>query len=87
MEGAVEGAHMGHPDFRAHGKIFATLHPDLQTGMVKLTPAHLDALRDGEYAGATQFLVIGGEALRAESVAPWREHAPETRLINEYGPT
>ena len=37
MDGAVEGAHMGHPDFRANGKIFATLHPDLQTGMVKLT--------------------------------------------------
>ncbi|HKV10754.1 MAG TPA: amino acid adenylation domain-containing protein, partial [Thermoanaerobaculia bacterium] len=31
--------------------------------------------------------VIGGEALRSESVAPWREHAPDTRLINEYGPT
>jgi len=39
MNGAVEGAHMGHPDFRANGKIFATLHPDLKTGMVKLTPA------------------------------------------------
>src|SRR3982751_5038650 len=38
MDGVVEGAHMGHPDFRANGKIFATLHPDLQTGMVKLTP-------------------------------------------------
>jgi amino acid adenylation domain-containing protein len=31
--------------------------------------------------------VIGGEALRAESLALWRERAPETRLINEYGPT
>ncbi len=38
MEGAVESAHMGHPDFRAHGRIFATLHPDKQWGMVKLTP-------------------------------------------------
>ena len=27
MEGAVEGAHMAHPDFRANGRIFATLHP------------------------------------------------------------
>jgi len=25
FEGAVEGAHMGHPDFRANGRIFATL--------------------------------------------------------------
>jgi hypothetical protein len=39
MEGSAEGAHMGHPDFRANGKIFATLYPDGQAGMVKLTPA------------------------------------------------
>lgn len=38
MDGAIEGAHMGHPDFRANGKIFATLYPDGQRGMVKLTP-------------------------------------------------
>lgn len=35
---AVEGAHMGHPDFRVNGRIFATLHADQQWGMVKLTP-------------------------------------------------
>jgi hypothetical protein len=38
FSGAVEGAHMGHPDFRAGGKIFATLHSGDKTGMVKLTP-------------------------------------------------
>ena len=38
MKGAVESAHMGHPDFRLAGKIFATLHADHQHGMVKLTP-------------------------------------------------
>jgi hypothetical protein len=38
LEGAVEGSHMGHPDFRAHGRVFATLHADLRHGMVKLTP-------------------------------------------------
>jgi hypothetical protein len=37
-EGAIESAHMGHPDFRAHGRIFATLHADTAFGMVKLTP-------------------------------------------------
>jgi len=31
--------------------------------------------------------VIGGENLLAESLHLWREAAPETRLINEYGPT
>ena len=38
MEDAIESAHMGHPDFRANGRIFATLHADGQWGMVKLTP-------------------------------------------------
>ena len=38
MTGAIEGAHMGHPDFRAHGRIFATLHPGFAAGMVKLMP-------------------------------------------------
>ncbi len=35
---ATESAHMGHPDFRVRGKIFATLGPDEFWGMVKLTP-------------------------------------------------
>jgi hypothetical protein len=39
LPGAIEKAHMGHPDFRVEGKIFATL---VQTGedlgMAKLTP-------------------------------------------------
>ena len=37
MDGAVEGAHMGHPDFRANGRIFATIQ-SAERGMVKLTP-------------------------------------------------
>jgi acyl carrier protein len=31
--------------------------------------------------------VIGGEAMKGESLSFWRRHAPTTRLINEYGPT
>jgi hypothetical protein len=39
MEGAVEGSHMGHADFRAaNGKIFATLNEDETRGMASLTP-------------------------------------------------
>jgi hypothetical protein len=34
----AEAAHMGHPDFRVAGKIFATLWADGESGMVKLTP-------------------------------------------------
>jgi len=40
----VEDAHMGHPDFRVGGRIFATLGaPDAEWGMVALTPEQQDA--------------------------------------------
>jgi amino acid adenylation domain-containing protein len=59
--------------------------------LVKITPAHLELVAQGvgaeAAAGRTRAFVIGGENLSAESVAFWREWAPETRLINEYGPT
>jgi amino acid adenylation domain-containing protein/non-ribosomal peptide synthase protein (TIGR01720 family) len=59
--------------------------------IVKLTPAHLEAL--GHLLSAenadrqTRALVVGGEALWGNSLSFWREHAPRTRVINEYGPT
>ncbi|MGH9347802.1 MAG: MmcQ/YjbR family DNA-binding protein [Vicinamibacterales bacterium] len=38
LHGAIERAHMGHPDFRANGRIFASLQAHERTGTVKLTP-------------------------------------------------
>jgi hypothetical protein len=38
LEGVIESAHMGHPDFRINNRIFATLHAGDEFGMVKLTP-------------------------------------------------
>lgn len=37
LSGAIEASHMGHPDFRANGRIFASLQ-STERGMVKLTP-------------------------------------------------
>jgi hypothetical protein len=38
LPGAVESAHMGHPDFRVDGRIFATLSGQAQgRGVLKLT--------------------------------------------------
>jgi amino acid adenylation domain-containing protein len=58
---------------------------------VNITPAHLDLLNrqlsPQEFAGITKTLVIAGENLPAESLTQWRDFAPATRLINEYGPT
>ena len=69
----------------------AALRGSPDFSLVKITPAHLEALRDlvppEEAAGATRAFVIGGEALGHEALAFWREHAPLTRLVNEYGPT
>jgi len=38
MQGAIEGEHMRHPDFRANGRIFASLHADDLWGTVMLAP-------------------------------------------------
>jgi hypothetical protein len=39
LTGVEEGAHQGHPDFRANGRILASLgYPDAKWGMVVLTP-------------------------------------------------
>lgn len=39
LKGAEERSHMNHPDFRAHGRIFATMgYPDESFAMVKLRP-------------------------------------------------
>ena len=61
-----------------------------QWSLVKMTPAHLDVLAQmGEPGGEVQVqtLVVGGEALLGRSLRNWREQAPETRVVNEYGPT
>ena len=50
QSGAIESAHMGHPDFRAGGRIFASLSPDATTGNVKLTPEQQQAMLTAEPA-------------------------------------
>ena len=92
-----EGSHMGHPDFRVAGKIFATLfHPDKAWAMVKLTPEQQEELVRTEPAvftpvkggwgrqGATHVhLRAATKRLLAPAVAAaWRNRAPK-RLIDQ----
>ena len=71
--------------------LVASLRSGTQRGLVKITPAHLELLNQqvgaAEAPGITRAFIIGGEALTAESLRLWRQAAPKTRLINEYGPT
>lgn len=59
--------------------------------LVKITPAHLDLLKQQlskeEIANKTRAFIIGGENLLAESITFWQDVAPDTILVNEYGPT
>ena len=94
---ATENAHMNHPDFRVRGKIFATLGPDEDWGMVKLTPdqqASFVRLEPGVFhpangawgrRGAT--IVRLGDAdeltVRQALIAAWRNTAPK-RLVQHH---
>ena len=67
------------------------LQQETNFSLIKITPAHLQLLsqqlRPEDVAGRTRMFVIGGENLTAEAIAFWEKFAPDTVLINEYGPT
>jgi hypothetical protein len=88
--GAEERAHMGHPDFRVGGKIFATLGaPDERHGMVGLMPeqqedfmimapaAFRPAVGAWGRAGSTMVLLdaVSEDVLENALAAAWRRRA------------
>jgi amino acid adenylation domain-containing protein len=79
------------PEGQGVDELQAVLREAPQFSLVKITPAHLEALRQmiapQAISQSTKTMVIGGEALVGSSLAAWRSHAPDLRLINEYGPT
>ena len=94
---ASEEAHMGHPDFRVGGKIFATLGPDEDWGMVKLTPeqqanylrAEPDVFHPASGAwgrgGCTIVRLRNAKELtvRHALLEAWRNTAPK-RLVQDF---
>jgi hypothetical protein len=94
---AVESAHMGHPDFRVGGKIFATLWPGDEYGVVKLTPEEQAAFMgvkpdafspvNGSWGrkGATRVNLRAArkKVLLEALTAAWRGTAPK-KLIREF---
>jgi len=60
-------------------------------GLVKITPAHLDAMgrtvaAEGQQPSPSLF-VVGGDALAPSTVRLWQQMQPDVRIVNEYGPT
>ncbi|EJS62882.1 non-ribosomal peptide synthetase [Bacillus cereus] len=59
--------------------------------ILKMTPSHLKIINEvippTELKNITNTLVIGGEQLTYDLVKVWQKHAPQTAIINEYGPT
>ena len=59
--------------------------------LIKITPAHLEMLErlvpDADIASQNQALIIGGEALLGKSIRSWQRLAPQTQIVNEYGPS
>jgi hypothetical protein len=89
--GAEERSHMGHPDFRVGGKIFATLGaPDEAWGMAALMPEQQEdfmSLAPGAFKPAAGAWGRGGstlvkldavpeDLLEATLAAAWRKRAP-----------
>jgi hypothetical protein len=70
FDGAEERSHMGHPDFRVGGKIFATLGaPDDGHGMVALMPEQQE-----------NFMALAPEAFRPAAGAWGRQGSTLVRL-------
>ncbi|WP_460202333.1 amino acid adenylation domain-containing protein [Scytonema sp. NUACC21] len=67
------------------------LRQESNLSLVKITPAELlllsQQLSPQEVAGRTRAFIIGGENLLTESINFWKSFAPDTMLVNEYGPT
>ena len=56
LKGAVEGEHKSHADFRANGRVFATIAPDAKWGMVKVSSEQqreFTAAQPGTFVPAT----------------------------------
>jgi hypothetical protein len=79
----AESSHMRHPDFRVHGKIFATLgYPDENWGMVKLPP---DEQQTFVQAQPEVFLPVKGAWGRQGSTSVRLEAADASTLNQALG--
>ena len=73
------------------GDLADVLDKGIGYGLLKITPTHLTALNsllaESEPKQRSRVLIVGGEALRSETIQGWRNLSEDCRIINEYGPT
>src|SRR5436309_5904551 len=80
---ASEAAHMGHPDFRVGGRIFATLgYPRSGWGMVKLTPEQQELFVRTEPAVFAPVKGGMGSRWRDECAVARREEGRGSRSVD-----
>lgn len=100
MPEAAESAHMGHPDFRVRGKIFATLFsrdkltwgmvklkPEQQRRFVKSNPEMFEPVLGGWGKGGATLVRLKSAksgAVRSAMITAWRNTAPK-QLVEEVG--
>ena len=85
LAGATEGAHMGHPDFRANGGVFASLHAGDRTGMVKVTPEEQARLvQDAPKVFAPAAGAWGRQGYTVVTLAPAREPAVRGAMLQAF---
>jgi hypothetical protein len=91
LPATAEGSHMGHADFRVGGKVFASLGPNEDWGMVKLAPAQQAAAIKAEpdvfrpasgawgRSGCTIVTLRAAKvaSIRAAMESAWRNTAPK----------
>ncbi|RUR75333.1 non-ribosomal peptide synthetase [Chlorogloeopsis fritschii PCC 9212] len=79
------------PEHQGIETLAQTIKARTNLSLVKITPAHLELLSQQlspqEAAGRTNAFIIGGENLTVQHIDFWQKFAPDTVLINEYGPT
>lgn len=95
---AEEKSHMGHPDFRVGGKIFATLGqkkglavvlltPDLQEAFMHAAPEVFEPVSGGWGRGGATTIELKSckKAIARDALAAaWRRRAPK-RLLKDLG--
>jgi amino acid adenylation domain-containing protein len=79
------------PEKQGIDALWTKLRHKSNLSLIKITPAHLELLSQQlspqEASDRTNAFIIGGENLTTQQIAFWQDFAPNTMLVNEYGPT